>query len=65
MERLNHSHKSGSDQPLAAAMLRLATDRDLAARLGVAARERAEQLFSRDRYAGEVLRLYEELLASR
>lgn len=52
-------------EPLAAAMLRLATDRDLAARLGAAARERAEQLFSRDRYSGDVLRLYEELLASR
>lgn len=49
---------------LRAAMLRLTTDPDLAARLGRGARERFERLFRGDQMGASYARLYAELAAS-
>ena len=53
----------GDDAALAEAVLRLAGDPDLRARLGRQGRARAEALFSEDRMHAGYLRLYEEMLA--
>ena len=50
---------------IAAALLRLLRDRDLRMRLGSAARERAERLFSLEKLIHQNLRFYEECAARR
>ena len=54
-----------ASEPLAAAILRLLDDPALAARLGAAARCRAEQEFSLARCADRHLELFANLLTSR
>jgi starch synthase len=51
------------DRELAVAICDLIEDRDRAARLGWAARERAQRLFSRDRLLDEHAELYGRLVA--
>jgi glycosyltransferase involved in cell wall biosynthesis len=52
-------------EALAGAVLRILRDTELARRLGAAARRRVEKQFSLDRFAAQVVDLYEELLAAR
>jgi len=52
-------------QALATAVARLLEDRELAAQMGRAGRERAEREFSSDRVWGELATLYRELLKER
>jgi glycosyltransferase involved in cell wall biosynthesis len=51
----------GDEAGLAAALLRLAKDPELRARLGAAARERAATVFGMDRLVAEFAAMYEEL----
>jgi glycosyltransferase involved in cell wall biosynthesis len=55
----------GDSAALGAAIIRLARDPDLRARLGAAARERAARDFGMDRFVAETVALYEELAVAR
>ena len=52
----------GEEQPLAAAMVRVAGDAGLRQRLGAAGRERVARVFNLDRMVDETLAIYDELL---
>lgn len=52
----------GRPEALAQAMVHLLSDRELTARMGAAARERAESMFDQRRFADEVMNLYREIL---
>jgi hypothetical protein len=54
----------GQPEPLAAALLRLLEQPELAARLGAAGRRRAAEQFSLERMVGQTEALYERLLAA-
>lgn len=51
-------------EAMAAAILKLLREPELAGSLGTAARRRAEQLFTVDRFVDEYARLYRELTAT-
>jgi len=57
---LLHAHQDADG--LAAAIAQFAADRDLAERMGAAARAEAERRFSRQRFARDVLGLYQQIV---
>jgi glycosyltransferase involved in cell wall biosynthesis len=57
--------RAGDPEDLARAVLELVRDAELRTRLASAARSEAETRFGRDRLAGEIFRVYEELLGEK
>jgi glycosyltransferase involved in cell wall biosynthesis len=58
-------HSPGDAQELAQTLARLAADPELRRTLGAAARQTAEDLFTRERLAGDLARVYEAVTPSR
>jgi glycosyltransferase involved in cell wall biosynthesis len=58
-------YRSGDEEGLSHALTRLATDGELRARMGAAARKRALSRYSVDRLLADIDQLYSELLRIR